>query len=174
MRLYVLSPVLAGVGLAGCSLSSGIVPIGPNTYVLSEMRAPVRGGGARGAARCFGRGRWILPPARPRFGDAGPPPRWRSPGAGLADPVRRDLPMPGGCRNGWAVQATPGFALAGPGNPHAHRQRQNLEPTGWWLDPKTRLYCLLWFDRLRGRRRVGWCFRFNAGWRNRRGRCHRR
>ncbi len=45
MRIYVLI-LLAGIGLEGCSLTSGIVPIGPNTYVLSEMRAPVRGGGA--------------------------------------------------------------------------------------------------------------------------------
>ncbi len=27
-------------------MTSGIVAIGPDTYVLSEMRAPVRGGGA--------------------------------------------------------------------------------------------------------------------------------
>jgi hypothetical protein len=45
MRIYIFT-VLAVVGLTGCSLTSGIVPIGPNTYVLSEMRAPVRGGGA--------------------------------------------------------------------------------------------------------------------------------
>ena len=32
--------------LTGCALSSGVVPVGPDTYVLSEMRAPVRGGGA--------------------------------------------------------------------------------------------------------------------------------
>ena len=41
-----LVPVLAGVLMAGCGLSSGIVPIGAGVYVLSEMRAPVRGGGA--------------------------------------------------------------------------------------------------------------------------------
>jgi hypothetical protein len=32
--------------VAGCAMTSGVVPIGPDTYVLSEMRAPVRGGGA--------------------------------------------------------------------------------------------------------------------------------
>ncbi len=36
---------LAGTGLAGCALTTGIVPVGPGTYVVSEMRAPVRGGG---------------------------------------------------------------------------------------------------------------------------------
>ena len=32
--------------VTGCAATSGIVPVGPNTYALSEMRAPVRGGGA--------------------------------------------------------------------------------------------------------------------------------
>ena len=40
------SALLMAVALGGCALTSGIVPIGPGTYVLSEMRAPVRGGGA--------------------------------------------------------------------------------------------------------------------------------
>ncbi len=31
--------------LSGCALSSGIRPVGPDTYAVSEMRAPVRGGG---------------------------------------------------------------------------------------------------------------------------------
>ena len=33
------------LSVAGCAASTGIVPIGPDTYALSEMRAPVRGGG---------------------------------------------------------------------------------------------------------------------------------
>ncbi len=37
---------MLAMGVGGCALGSGIVPIGPDTYVLSEMRAPVRGGGA--------------------------------------------------------------------------------------------------------------------------------
>ncbi len=45
MRIYLFT-LVAGILLAGCSLTSGVVPIGPNTYVLSELRAPVRGGGA--------------------------------------------------------------------------------------------------------------------------------
>ena len=45
MRIVSFS-VVASVLLAGCGLSSGIVPIGPGVYALSEMRAPVRGGGA--------------------------------------------------------------------------------------------------------------------------------
>ena len=36
----------ASMALAGCSLGSGVVPVGPGTYALSELRAPVRGGGA--------------------------------------------------------------------------------------------------------------------------------
>ncbi len=34
------------LALAGCATGSGIVPIGPDTYTVSELRAPVRGGGA--------------------------------------------------------------------------------------------------------------------------------
>ncbi len=45
MRVVSL-PIVASALLAGCGLSSGIVPIGPGVYALSEMRAPVRGGGA--------------------------------------------------------------------------------------------------------------------------------
>ncbi len=37
--------LVALVLLSGCALSSGIRPVGPNTYTVSEMRAPVRGGG---------------------------------------------------------------------------------------------------------------------------------
>ncbi len=33
-------------GLGGCASSTGIVPTGPDTYFLSEMRAPAIGGGA--------------------------------------------------------------------------------------------------------------------------------
>ena len=36
---------LLAVGLAGCGASTGIVQIGPRLYSLSEMRAPVLGGG---------------------------------------------------------------------------------------------------------------------------------
>ena len=37
--------------LSGCAAGSGIVPVGPDTYAVSEMRAPALGGGreARGA-----------------------------------------------------------------------------------------------------------------------------
>ena len=45
MRIPVFTLLTGGL-LASCSLTSGIVPIGPDTYVLSELRAPVRGGGA--------------------------------------------------------------------------------------------------------------------------------
>jgi hypothetical protein len=32
--------------LTGCATGSGIVPLGKDTYTVSELRAPVRGGGA--------------------------------------------------------------------------------------------------------------------------------
>lgn len=35
----------ACLAVAGCAASSGVWVIGPGTYALSEMRAPVRGGG---------------------------------------------------------------------------------------------------------------------------------
>jgi hypothetical protein len=41
-----LVAMLAAPCLTGCALGSGVVPVGPDTYALSEMRAPVRGGGA--------------------------------------------------------------------------------------------------------------------------------
>ena len=37
--------LLAATLLAGCETSTGILPTGPDSYFLSEMRAPVRGGG---------------------------------------------------------------------------------------------------------------------------------
>ncbi len=45
MRQVLHGFVLASA-LAGCATGSGIVPIGPDTYTVSELRAPVRGGGA--------------------------------------------------------------------------------------------------------------------------------
>jgi len=39
-------PGLLVLALAGCATGSGIVPIGPDLYTVSELRAPVRGGGA--------------------------------------------------------------------------------------------------------------------------------
>ena len=45
MRSVLIGPI-AALWLAGCALSTGIVPVGPDTYSLSELRAPVRGGGA--------------------------------------------------------------------------------------------------------------------------------
>jgi hypothetical protein len=44
MRLA--ATVLVTSLLAGCAFTTGIVPIGPDTYTVSEMRAPARGGGA--------------------------------------------------------------------------------------------------------------------------------
>jgi hypothetical protein len=55
--------------LAGCATTSGIVPVGPNTYLLSEMRAPALGGGpeaqravlAEATAFCAARGFTFVP-----------------------------------------------------------------------------------------------------------------
>lgn len=44
-RLRALATLLAASGLAGCSGTSGIIPLGPDTFTLSEMRAPAIGGG---------------------------------------------------------------------------------------------------------------------------------
>jgi hypothetical protein len=34
------------LALAGCGATTGIVPVAPSTYAVSEMRAPALGGGA--------------------------------------------------------------------------------------------------------------------------------
>ena len=36
---------MAALIVTGCATTTGIVPLGPSTYSLSELRAPVRGGG---------------------------------------------------------------------------------------------------------------------------------
>ncbi len=67
MRRAVLT-IGAAAGLAGCSLSSRIVPVGPDTYAVSELRAPARGGGAeaervvlaRASAFCQQRGQGVV------------------------------------------------------------------------------------------------------------------
>ncbi len=43
---------LAALPAAACTATSGVIPIGPGTYTLSDMRAPALGGGpaAQGAA----------------------------------------------------------------------------------------------------------------------------
>jgi hypothetical protein len=55
--------------LAGCATGTGIVPVGPNTYAVSEMRAPALGGGpeaqravlAESNAFCAAQGRVFTP-----------------------------------------------------------------------------------------------------------------
>jgi hypothetical protein len=45
-RMRVLSLMaLVALCVTGCGSTTGIVPVGPDTYALSEMRAPVLGGG---------------------------------------------------------------------------------------------------------------------------------
>ena len=63
--------------LAGCAASSGIVPIGLDTYTVSELRAPAAGGGpeaarivmAESAAFCQSQNRIVLPLALRPDGD---------------------------------------------------------------------------------------------------------
>ena len=63
----VLLPMSFSLALSACAASSGIVPIGPDTYVLSELRAESRGGGAaaqqavlsEAAAFCQAQGRSV-------------------------------------------------------------------------------------------------------------------
>jgi hypothetical protein len=44
MRVVIIG-LPAVLAMAGCAISSGIRAVGPGTYAVSEMRAPVRGGG---------------------------------------------------------------------------------------------------------------------------------
>jgi hypothetical protein len=49
----------AAVALAGCATTTGIVPVGPDTYFVSEMRAPVRGGGAEARRFVLAEATWF-------------------------------------------------------------------------------------------------------------------
>jgi hypothetical protein len=46
MRLAAVSLLMLPL-IAGCTFTTGIVPVGPDTYKVSEMRSPARGGGAQ-------------------------------------------------------------------------------------------------------------------------------
>ena len=46
--------IAATVSLSACGASSGIVPVGPETYSVSEMRAEAIGGGGRAADVALG------------------------------------------------------------------------------------------------------------------------
>ncbi len=68
---------IAAVALTGCGAGSGILAVGPDTYSVAEMRAPVLGGGAE-ARRvvlaemdmfCRQQGRVVLPVAMAPDGD---------------------------------------------------------------------------------------------------------
>ncbi len=56
-------------GLSGCAAGSGVIPVGPDTYTLSELRAPAAGGGpaarlavlSESAAFCRAQGRAVVP-----------------------------------------------------------------------------------------------------------------
>jgi hypothetical protein len=41
----IAAAIAAALALSGCAATTGIVPIGPGTFQVSEMRAPVLGGG---------------------------------------------------------------------------------------------------------------------------------
>ena len=65
---YVLMTV-AAFAITGCAASSGILPAGPNTYIVTERFAPIRGGSGEAQrtalteanAYCAGQGRQFLP-----------------------------------------------------------------------------------------------------------------
>ncbi len=69
MRLPPILVLLAALPTAACTGTSGIIQIGPNTYTVSEMRAPVVGGGpaardavvAEAASFCTRQGRTVVP-----------------------------------------------------------------------------------------------------------------
>ncbi len=62
------APAIA-LALAGCATTTGIVAVGPDTYMVSEMRAPALGGGpeaqravlAEANAFCASQGRVFAP-----------------------------------------------------------------------------------------------------------------
>lgn len=64
-----LITLIATATLCGCHASSGVIPIGPDTYTVSELRAPIVGGGpaARDAvvadadAFCRAHGQTVVP-----------------------------------------------------------------------------------------------------------------
>ena len=66
-NLRILLP--AALLTSGCTGTSGIIPVGPDTYTVSEMRAPLVGGGpaardavlAEAAAFCSSQGRTVVP-----------------------------------------------------------------------------------------------------------------
>ena len=61
--------MIAALAVAGCAASSGILPAGPNTYIVTERFAPIRGGSAEAQrtalieanAYCVQQGRQFLP-----------------------------------------------------------------------------------------------------------------
>ncbi len=61
--------LLMAMPLAACIANSGVIAVGPNTYTVSEMRAPVAGGGpaareavvAEAASFCTRLGRVVVP-----------------------------------------------------------------------------------------------------------------
>ena len=69
MSLRQLLFLLTILPAAACTQTSGIIPLGPNTYTVSEMRAPAVGGGpaardavvAEAAAFCTRQGRTVVP-----------------------------------------------------------------------------------------------------------------
>jgi hypothetical protein len=69
--------VWLALALTGCGATTGIVPVGLDTYALSEMRAPVLGGGeearrvvlSEAAGFCQQQGRVFVPLALRPAGD---------------------------------------------------------------------------------------------------------
>ena len=45
MRLWQMARPVAALSLAGCAATIGVQPAGPGVWAVSEMRAPVLGGG---------------------------------------------------------------------------------------------------------------------------------
>jgi hypothetical protein len=68
MKKLLVAAAVAGA-LAGCAMSTGILPAGPDTYTVTERFAPVRGGSTTAQqtalteanAFCAGQGRQFLP-----------------------------------------------------------------------------------------------------------------
>jgi hypothetical protein len=73
--------IFLALPVAGCAMSSGIWPVGPDTYTLTELRAPARGGLpeaqravlAEATGFCRQQGRVVVPVGMAPGGDPATP-----------------------------------------------------------------------------------------------------
>ena len=67
--MHLKTVAILGLILAGCQISSGVLPAGPNTYTLTERASPILGGSMtaqrtaleKANAYCKSQGREMMP-----------------------------------------------------------------------------------------------------------------